>query len=510
MKKVIKNYIEKIENSKVYEVASISPLTKADNLSKELANSIFLKREDLQPTHSFKIRGAYNKIAHLYQSKKIAEVATASAGNHAQGVAYSAKELGIKATIFMPKTTPLIKVNAVRDLKAKVVLVGNNFDDALKESKTFCKKNKVNFIHPFDDPLVIAGQGTVGMEISEQFPENLYAVFVAVGGGGLIAGIGAYLNKVHPNVKIIGVEAADSAGLHASVKAGKRIKLKEVGLFADGAAAKQIGKNNYELIKNFLDDSITVDTDEICAAVKDTFLETRTVPEPTGALALAGLKKYISQKRIKNKNLIATYCGSNLNFESLGHIVERSKIGEKKEIILSIAIDEKKGSFRKLCRDIGQKNITEFSYRKDGSSKAKILLGLELQDSKKSKDIFLKALRNKNYSFTDLSNDEISKKHLKFMHGGRGPQLEGEFVEEVYSVDFPEKPGALLNFLTLLKDKWDISLFHYKNQGAIYGGALVGFTIRQKQVKSLERDLLRISYPFTRETENLGYQAFLK
>ncbi|MEK9541398.1 MAG: threonine ammonia-lyase, biosynthetic, partial [Gammaproteobacteria bacterium] len=269
-------------------------------------------------------------------------------------------------------------------------------------------------------------------------------------------------------------------------------------------------KNNYELIKNFLDDSITVDTDEICAAVKDTFLETRTVPEPTGALALAGLKKYIGQKRIKNKNLIATYCGSNLNFESLGHIVERSKIGEKKEIILSIAIDEKKGSFRKLCRDIGQKNITEFSYRKDGSSKAKILLGLELQDSKRSKDIFLKALKNKKYSFTDLSNDEISKKHLKFMHGGRGPQLESEFVEEVYSVDFPEKPGALLNFLTLLKDKWDISLFHYKNQGAIYGGALVGFTIRQNQVKSLERDLLRISYPFTRETENLGYQAFLK
>ena len=294
------------------------------------------------------------------------------------------------------------------------------------------------------------------------------------------------------------------------MNAGKRVKLKEVGLFADGAAAKQIGKNNYELIKDFLDDSITVDTDEICAAVKDTFLETRTVPEPTGALALAGLKKYIGQKRIKNKNLIATYCGSNLNFESLGHIVERSKIGEKKEIILSIAIDEKKGSFRKLCRDIGQKNITEFSYRKDNSSSAKILLGLELQDSKKSKDVFLKALKNKKYFFTDLSNDEISKKHLKFMHGGRGPQLEREFTEEVYSVDFPEKPGALLNFLTLLKDKWDISLFHYKNQGAIYGGALVGFTIRQNQVKSLERDLLRISYPFTRETENLGYQAFLK
>jgi len=509
MKKVIKNYIDKIENSKVYEVASISPLTKADNLSKELANNIFLKREDLQPTHSFKIRGAYNKIAHLYQSKKITEVATASAGNHAQGVAYSAKELGIKATIFMPKTTPLIKVNAVRNLKANVVLIGITSMMHLK-IESICKKNKVNFIHPFDDPLVIAGQGTVGMEISEQFPENLYAVFVAVGGGGLIAGIGAYLNIVHPNVKIIGVEAADSAGLNASVQAGKRVKLKEVGLFADGAAAKQIGKNNYELIKDFLDDSITVDTDEICAAVKDTFLETRTVPEPTGALALAGLKKYIGQKRIKNKNLIATYCGSNLNFESLGHIVERSKIGEKKEIILSIAIDEKKGSFRKLCRDIGQKNITEFSYRKDGSSNAKILLGLELQDSKKSKDTFLKALKNKKYSFIDLSNDEISKKHLKFMHGGRGPQLESEFVEEVYSVDFPEKPGALLNFLTLLKDKWDISLFHYKNQGAIYGGALVGFTIKQNQEKSLERDLLKISYPFTRETENLGYQAFLK
>ncbi len=510
MKKVFKNYINKIENTRVYEVANVSPLSKADYLSREMGNAIYLKREDLQPTHSFKIRGAYNKIAHLCESKKISEVATASAGNHAQGVAYSAKERGIKATIFMPKTTPLIKVNAVKELKAKVVLVGNNFDDALKESRVFCKKNKVNFIHPFDDPLVIAGQGTVGMEISEQFPENLYAVFVAVGGGGLIAGIGAYLKKSHPNVKIIGVEAADSAGLQASIIAGKRIKLKEVGLFADGAAAKQIGKHNYELIKDFLDDSITVDTDEICAAVKDTFMETRTVPEPTGALALAGLKKYVGQKRIKNKNLIATYCGSNLNFESLGHIVERSKIGEKKEIILSISIDEKKGAFRKLCKDIGQRNITEFSYRKDASASAKILLGLELQDSKKSKELFLKNLKIRKYLFTDLSNDEISKKHLKFMHGGRGPELDNELVEEVYSVDFPEKPGALLNFLSLLKDNWDISLFHYKNQGAIYGGALVGFTLKENEVKNLERDLLKIAYPFTRETENLGYQAFLK
>ena len=299
MKKIVKKYISSIENSKVYEVANISELTKAESISKEFKNIIYLKREDLQPTHSFKIRGAYNKIAHLFADKKVQEVATASAGNHAQGVAYSAKALGINATIFMPKTTPAIKVNAVKSLKAKVILVGNNFDDALKASKIFCKERKISFIHPFDDPLVIAGQGTVGMEIVNQFPEKLYAIFVAVGGGGLIAGIGSYLKAKLPNVKIIGVEAEDSAGLNASMKAGKRIKLKEVGLFADGAAAKQIGKHNYDLITEILDDSITVNTDEICAAVKDTFIETRTVPEPTGALALAGLKKYIKQKGIK-------------------------------------------------------------------------------------------------------------------------------------------------------------------------------------------------------------------
>jgi threonine dehydratase len=510
MKKIVKKYISSIENSKVYEVANISELTKAESISKEFKNIIYLKREDLQPTHSFKIRGAYNKIAHLFADKKVQEVATASAGNHAQGVAYSAKALGINATIFMPKTTPAIKVNAVKSLKAKVILVGNNFDDALKASKIFCKERKISFIHPFDDPLVIAGQGTVGMEIVNQFPEKLYAIFVAVGGGGLIAGIGSYLKAKLPNVKIIGVEAEDSAGLNASMKAGKRIKLKEVGLFADGAAAKQIGKHNYDLITEILDDSITVNTDEICAAVKDTFIETRTVPEPTGALALAGLKKYIKQKGIKKKNLIATYCGSNLNFESLSHIVERSKIGEKKEIILGINIPEKKGSFKKLCKDIGLKNITEFSYRKDLSSSAKILLGIELQEKRKAKEMFLKSLRSKKYILSDLSNDEIAKKHLKFMNGGRGPKLESGLIEEVYNVDFPEKPGALLEFLTMLKDKWDISLFHYKNQGAIYGGALVGFTIKEGEHKKLERDLLRISYPFARETDNFGYRAFLK
>tara|TARA_B100001029_G_scaffold54091_1_gene43487 strand:+ start:1284 stop:2816 length:1533 start_codon:yes stop_codon:yes gene_type:complete len=510
MYKFSKKYVNLIKESSVYEVAQESPLSFAENLSEKLKNEIFLKREDLQPTHSFKIRGAHNKIAHLVKTKKIKHVVTASAGNHAQGVAYSSKFLKIKSTIFMPKTTPSIKVDSVRKLGSKVVLHGNNFDEALKKSLEFCKEKKYPFIHPFDDPMVIAGQGTVGFEIIEQFSKPIYAIFVAVGGGGLISGIGAYIKSLNPDIKIIGIEAEDSAGLFASIKEKKRVKLKEVGLFADGAAAKQIGKHNYKLISEWLDDSITVNTDEICAAVKDTFVETRTVPEPTGALALAGLKKYISQKGLKNKNLIATYCGSNLNFESLSHIVERSKLGEKKEIMLNVSIPEKKGSFRKLCKDIGPRNISEFSYRKDNSEIAKILVGIEFDGSLKTKKSLINSIKKNSISCIDLTDDEITKVHLRHMSGGRGPKLKKEKIEEVFNVDFPEKPGALMAFLAMLKDKWDISLFHYKNQGAIYGGALVGFVIEKKELNALKKDLLRTGYPFSRETQSSGYKAFLK
>ena len=322
MLKNSQKYVKKIDASSVYDVVIRSPITLAENLSLSFRNKIFLKREDLQPTHSFKIRGAYNKIKNLVRKDAVSHVVTASAGNHAQGVAYSAKALKIKATIFMPKTTPSIKVEEVKKMKSKVTLIGDNFDEALDAALKYCKKNKLPFIHPFDDSEVISGQGTIGKEILEDFEENLHAIFVAVGGGGLISGLGAYVKNKNPNVKIIAVEAEDAAGLNKSLKVGKRIKLEKVGLFADGAAAKQIGRNNYKVITEWLDDSITVSTDEICAAVKDTFIDTRTVPEPTGALALAGLKKYVNKKKLKNKNLIATYCGSNLNFESLAHIVE--------------------------------------------------------------------------------------------------------------------------------------------------------------------------------------------
>jgi len=510
MYKFSKPYIKKIIESKVYDVAIKSPLPRADNVSSKLNNNVFLKREDLQPTHSFKIRGAYNKIENLVRTKNAKHVVTASAGNHAQGVAYSAKSLKIQATIFMPKTTPSIKVDSVRKLKAKVILTGDNFDAALIEAQKFCRKKKLPFIHPFDDPLVIAGQGTVGKEIIDQFSDSLYAVFVAVGGGGLIAGIGAYIKSIDPKIKIIAVEAADAAGLNSALRANRRIKLKEVGLFADGAAAKQIGAHNYKLIKEWVDDSITVSTDEICAAVKDTFLDTRSVPEPTGAVALAGLEKYVRQKGLKNKNLIATYCGSNLNFESLAHIVERSKMGEKKELILGITIPEVRGTFRKLCKAIGQKNITEFSYRLDKTDDAKILVGLELAQGLKAKNAFLKNMKTKKYKITDFSDDEISKVHLRYMSGGRAPELPKDKKEEVFKVDFPERPGALMQFLDLLKDKWNITLFHYKNQGSIYGGALVGFSIKEDELSKLNKDLLKTEYPFVRVTENAGYQAFLK
>ena len=510
MNKYSKKYIDKISSSKVYDVVIKTPITKAESVSTQFLNNVFLKREDLQPTHSFKIRGAYNKISNLVETEKIKHVVTASAGNHAQGVAYSAKSLNIKSTIFMPKTTPSIKVDSVKNLGSKVILVGDNFDAALKESLHYCKTKKLPFIHPFDDPLVIAGQGTIGKEILEQFNEKIDIIFVAVGGGGLISGVGAYIKTINPKIKIIAVEAADAAGLNGSLAAKKRIKLKEVGLFADGAAAKQIGKNNYKLITEWIDGSITVSTDEICAAVKDTFIDTRTIPEPTGALALAGLKKYVISKKIKNKNLIATYCGSNLNFESLAHIVERSKMGERKEMIFSINIPEIKGTFRKLCKSIGQKNITEFSYRLDKTQEAKILLGLEFSRGEEEKKSFVKSMKNKKYKITDLSDDEISKVHLRYMSGGRAPEFLDGNVEEVFKVDFPERPGALMQFLELLKDKWNITLFHYKNQGSIYGGALVGFSLKPSQLENLNKDLLKTEYPFLRVSDNAGYKAFLK
>ena len=510
MLKNSQKYVKKIDASSVYDVVIRSPITLAENLSLSLCNKIFLKREDLQPTHSFKIRGAYNKIKNLVSKDAVSHVVTASAGNHAQGVAYSAKTLKIKATIFMPKTTPSIKVEEVKKMKSKVVLIGDNFDEALEAALEFCKKNKLPFIHPFDDPEVISGQGTIGKEIFEEFEEDLHAIFVAVGGGGLISGLGAYIKNKNPNVKIIAVEAEDAAGLNQSIKFGKRIKLEKVGLFADGAAAKQIGLNNYKVIMEWLDDSITVSTDEICAAVKDTFIDTRTVPEPTGALALAGLKKYVAKKKLKNKNLIATYCGSNLNFESLAHIVERSKMGEEKELIFSIEIPEIKGSFRKLCKAVGQKNITEFSYRADGTESGKILLGVELSGNAKVKKTFINGMKQKKFNLVDLTNDEISKVHLRYMTGGRAGKLPDNKIEEVFKVDFPERPGALMDFLNLLQDKWNISLFHYKNQGSIYGGALVGFFLNKLEREKLKKDLLNTEFPFVRVTENKGYQAFLK
>ncbi len=500
------SYVKKILKARVYDLAIETPLDPAPRLSKRLENNIYLKREDLQPVFSFKIRGAYNRIAHLTEKEKAAGVIAASAGNHAQGVAMSAGRLGIQALIVMPKTTPPIKVEAVKCRGAKVLLKGDSYDEAYVHANQLAKEKGATFIHPFDDDLVIAGQGTIAMEILRQFNQNLDYIFVPVGGGGLIAGISAYIKYVSPETKVIGVEPEDAPTLYKALEAGRRVRLKEVGIFADGVAVAQIGKETFRIAKECVDDVILVTTDEICAAIKDVFDETRTVAEPAGALSIAGMKKYIAENQLTDKSMVAIESGANINFDRLRHVAERAELGEKKEALLAVEIPEKPGSFLAFCKDLGKRGITEFNYRYDDSNAAQIFCGVELRDGEEEHKALMSGLCEKGYKVIDLTDNEMAKLHIRYMVGGHAPQVEDEHV---FRFMFPERPGALLDFLKGLSRGWNISLFHYRNHGAAYGRVMLGIQLKAGEKTTFKRFLTENNYAFTEETDNPAYRLFV-
>jgi len=501
------SYIKRILNAQVYDVARETPLDPAPLLSARLGNHALLKREDLQPVFSFKCRGAYNKMIHLDEASRAAGVVAASAGNHAQGVALAASKLGIKAKIVMPVTTPLIKVEAVRALGAKVVLSGDSFDEAAVRAAALVEAEGLTFIHPFDDPDVIAGQATVAVELVRQASRPLDYVFVCCGGGGFLAGMATYLRYVWPQTKIIGVEPEDAACVQAALHKGRRVTLREVGLFADGCAVAQVGKETFRLIRESVDEVMTVSTDEICAAVKDIFEDTRAIAEPAGALAVAGMKKYALQHRISGATMAATVSGANTNFDRLRYISERTEIGERREAVLSVTIPERPGAFRAFCNAIGKRNVTEFNYRYETAAAARVFVGLTVTPGDDSLDALQRNLRERGYRVLDLTDNETAKLHLRHMIGGRQPDDIGE--EIVFRVEFPERPGSLLQFLNALGNEFSITLFHYRNHGAAYGRILVGMQVPPGKRAQLRSALLRLGYPFWEESDNPAYLEYL-
>ncbi|MGB0466988.1 MAG: threonine ammonia-lyase, biosynthetic [Pontibacterium sp.] len=500
-------YIKKILEARVYDVAIETPLDEAPVLSKRLQNRVLLKREDLQPVFSFKVRGAYNKMLQLSNEEKARGVVAASAGNHAQGLAMSAQAMGVKATIVMPKTTPDIKVNNVKARGGNVVLHGDTFDEAFAHSQKLVADKGYVYVHPYDDPYVIAGQGTIAMELLRQESGPIDAVFVPVGGGGLIAGISVYIKYLRPEVKVIGVESEDSACLKAALEANERVILPQVGIFADGVAVAQIGENTFDIARQYVDEVITVTTDEICAAVKDIFDDTRSVCEPAGALAVAGLKKYVNRESRRDETLIAIDSGANVNFDRLRHIAERSELGESREAIIAAKIQERPGSFKQFCSALGKRNITEFNYRYSDDGDAIVFAGIQTKSIGDGRAELLNELRAKDYQVEDLTDNEIAKLHVRYMVGGHAPiQLNNEVV---YRFEFPERPGALMNFLSKLGGRWNISMFHYRNHGAAYGRVLVGMQVPEAEHPQVENFLREIGYNFWNETDNQAYQLFL-
>ena len=501
--------IKKILQARVYDVAVETPVDRARSLSRRLNNTVLLKREDLQPVFSFKIRGAYNKIVNLSDEEKARGVICASAGNHAQGVALAAARLGIKSVIVMPQTTPEIKVNSVRALGGKVVLHGDAYDQAAAKAKKLMEQHGYTFVHPFDDPDVIAGQGTIGMEILRQHTGPMEAVFVPVGGGGLIAGVSAYIKYLRPEIKVIGVEPVDSNCLQAAMAAGRRVVLPEVGLFADGVAVKQIGKETFRLAHKYVDEVITVTTDEMCAAIKDLFDDTRSINEPAGALAVAGLKKYVEREGCKDATLMAICSGANVNFDRLRHVAERAEIGEQREAVLAVTIPEQPGSFRRFCKTLGRRSITEFNYRYASAEAAHVYVGVQTAGPKERQAI-CESLVAKGYQVQDLSQNEMAKLHIRHMVGGHGPRITGSEQEMLYRFEFPERPGALMEFLSKLGQNWNISLFHYRNHGAAFGRILVGMQVPEKERLKLKRYVQDLGYRHWDENDNPAYQLFLK
>lgn len=503
----LEDYVRRILTARVYDVAIETPLAAAPQLSRRLDNRVLLKREDLQPVFSFKLRGAYNKIAHLPEAQRAAGVITASAGNHAQGVALAAQSLGIKAIIVMPQTTPEIKVNSVRQRGAKVVLHGDTFDEAHSHARQLEKEKGYTFVHPYDDPDVIAGQGTIAMEILRQHPDTIDAVFIPVGGGGIVAGMAAYIKYLRPDIRVIGVEPEDAACLKAALAAKKRVVLPEVGLFADGVAVAQIGEEPFRIARKYVDEVVTASTDEICAAIKDFFDDTRAIAEPAGALAIAGMKNWVAREGATGQTLVAIASGANMNFDRLRHISERTELGEKREAVLAVTIPERPGAFKAFCRALGKRNITEFNYRFSSNERADVFVGLSLAQPA-DRETLVETLRAKDYPVIDMTDNEMAKLHVRYMVGGHPPPVGKQ--ELVFRFEFPERPGALMKFLDRLGEHWNISLFHYRNHGADFGRVLAGFQVDAGERKAVEKSLKELGYPYLDETDNPAFALFLQ
>lgn len=499
-------YLEKILKARVYDVARETPLEPAVNLSRRLGHTVFLKREDQQPVFSFKIRGAYNKMAGLSARALRKGVVTASAGNHAQGVALAATRRGTSALIVMPVTTPQIKRDAVRNLGGEIVLFGDTYDDALEHALKLCTRRGATYVHAYDDPDVIAGQGTVGLEILRQ-GGPIDAIFVPVGGGGLISGIAVCAKQIRPEIRIVGVEPEDAMSMARSLRAGRRIRLPHVGMFADGVAVRQAGKETFRLCKRHVDEMVVVSNDEICGAIKDIFEDTRSIMEPAGALAVAGLKRYVEQNpRGKGLHLVAITSGANMNFDRLRHVAERAEIGERREAILGVTIPERPGSFRQFCSVLGRHNITEFNYRYADAKSATVFVGLQMPDSADGLSALIRKLRARGYETVDLTDNEIAKLHIRHLVGGHA-RMDTE--EILYRFEFPERPGALSNFLNHLGEDWNITLFHYRNHGADFGRVLVGLQVPARDKGKFRKFLATLNYEYADETRNAAYRLFL-
>jgi threonine dehydratase len=505
------DYLKKILTARVYDVAVESALEPAKNLSRRLHNKVLLKREDQQAVFSFKLRGAYNKMANLPSAQLKKGVICASAGNHAQGVALSAHKMGVRAVIVMPVTTPQMKVDAVRALGGEVVLHGESYSDAYTHAVQMEKKQGLTFVHPFDDPDVIAGQGTIAMEILRQHQGPLDAVFVAIGGGGLISGVANYIKAVRPEVKVIGVQMNDSDAMVRSVTAKKRVTLADVGLFADGTAVKLVGEETFRVARGLVDDYVIVDTDAVCAAIKDIFVDTRSIVEPSGALAVAAIKQYVATHKTKGETYAAILCGANMNFDRLRFVAERAEVGEEREALFAVTIPEERGSFRRFCELIGNlpggaRNVTEFNYRISDSAQAHVFVGLTTHGKGESPKIAANFAKH-GFATLDLTHDELAKEHIRHMVGGHSALAKDE---RLLRFIFPERPGALMKFLSLMRPGWNISLFHYRNQGADYGRILVGLQVPPSDTKAFHAFLDTLGYPYVEETHNPVYRLFLQ
>ena len=505
MNPALTQLLHDILKSRVYDVARETPLELAPRLSRRLANEVLLKREDYQPVFSFKLRGAYNKIAHLREDQRSRGIITASAGNHSQGVAFSARKLGLRAVIVMPQTTPQIKVEAVRAMGAEVVLAGDSYTDAQAHCDAMVAETGLTFIHPFDDPLVIAGQGTIGAEILRHSQDRLSVVFVPVGGGGLIAGIAGYLKVLRPDVSVIGVEPFESDAMYQSLAAGRRVRLDHVGIFADGVAVREVGEVTFPLVRDTVDEIVRVTNDEVCAAIKDIFDDTRTVMEPAGALAVAGLKAWVERGSVRDRSLVAVLSGANMNFDRLRFVAERAEVGEAREALLAVTIPERPGAFREFCAAIGRRVVTEFNYRLSGRAQAHIFVGVATQ-SRQDGTALAARLNAGGYETVDLTDNEMAKQHVRHMVGGHAPDVRHE---RLCRFEFPERPGALTEFLDKLGGRWNISLFHYRNHGADFGRVLAGFEVDEGGLPAFRQFLDGLGYPYTAEHDNQAYTFFL-